>query len=167
MQQIDIGILALLALVAFSGWRKGLIVSLISIAGMIAGGIAGHSFAVGYAQPSMSNYVKVALLGAGWIIGAAVGSGLATFAGKKLRMFYKWTPLGLIDNIGGLALSVVMWAFIVWVAARAMVDVPVLRVGKAISHSQVLSTIEPLIPQSLINSVDKLLNAKDLIHKLW
>ena len=167
MEQVDLGILIVLGIVAFGGWRKGLVVSLISIAGVIAGGILGHQFATNYAQPSMSNYAKVGLLAAGWIVGASVGSAVGTFVGKRLRMFYKWTPLGLIDNVGGLILSVVMWAFILWVAARAVVDVPVLRVGKYVTHSQVLSTIESLIPHNIIVSVDKLLNSKDLIHKLW
>lgn len=167
MNKVDTGIAIFLALVALNGWRRGLVVSAFSIVGAALGAITGHSMVAKFVTASQPNTIKVAMIAGGLIIGASFGSAVGSFVGRRVRTIYSWTPLRWVDNAGGLFLSAVIWVLILWAAARAVVDVPVLRVGKTIRASEIITFLNTNMPTSVVDLIDQIIKSKDLIKKFW
>jgi S1-C subfamily serine protease len=116
---------AIIALSALGGLRRGLIGTVLSLAGLVAGAVLGARVAPhllhGGAQ---SPYTPVIAL-----VGAIVGAGLlsaafgvaASFARGGLHLL---PPLRLLDSLGGLAAGAAIGVALVWVIGAALLDVP-------------------------------------------
>lgn len=167
MNNVDLGITIFLALVALNGWRRGIVVSAFSIVGAVLGAITGHSMVANFVSASQPNTIKVAMIGGGLIVGASFGSAVGSFVGRRVRSIYSWTPLRWVDNAGGLFVSALIWIIILWAAARAVVDVPVLRVGKTIRASEIITFLNTNMPSPVVDLVDQVTDSKDLIKKFW
>ena len=167
MNNVDLGITIFLALVALNGWRRGIVVSTFSIVGAVLGAITGHSMVANFVSASQPNTIKVAMIGGGLIVGASFGSAVGSFVGRRVRSIYSWTPLRWVDNAGGLFVSALIWIIILWAAARAVVDVPVLRVGKTIRASEIITFLNTNMPSPVVDLIDQVTDSKDLIKKFW
>jgi len=167
MNNIDIAILVVLGLAAFNGWRRGLVVSLFSIAGAAVGAYVGQGFISKFADPSANDMVKVGIIVGGLVVSASIGSSIGSFVGRRLRSIYKWTPLGLIDNFGGLLLSLVVWIILVWVALHMITDVPNWKLGIKLHHSQILKLMNANMPSFVVDFIDRVFKPQDLIDQLW
>ena len=167
MNNIDIAILVVLGLAAFNGWRRGLVVSLFSIAGAALGAYVGQDFISRFADPAAKDVVKVSMIVGGLVLSASIGSSVGSFIGRRLRSVYKWTPLGLVDNFGGLILSLTIWIIIVWVAFHIISDVPNWKLGIKLHHSQILKVMNANMPSFVVDFIDRVFKPQDLIDQLW
>lgn len=167
MNNIDIAILVVLGLAAFNGWRRGLVVSLFSIAGAAVGAYVGQGFISKFADPSATDVVKVGVIVGGLAISASIGSSIGSFIGRRLRSVYKWTPLGLVDNFGGLILSLIIWVILVWVAFHIVAEVPNWKLGIKLRHSEVLKIMNANMPSFVVDFIDRVFKPQDLIDQLW
>lgn len=167
MNNIDIAILVVLALAAFNGWRRGLVVSLFSIAGALVGAYIGQGLIPKIADPSQPDVMKVSIIVGGLIVSGSIGSSIGSFIGRRLRSVYKWTPLGLIDNFGGLILSLLIWVILVWVAFHFVAEVPNWKLGIKLHHSQILKAMNANMPSFVVNFIDRVFNPQNLIDQLW
>jgi len=167
MNNIDIAILIVLALVAFNGWRRGLVVSLFSIAGAAVGAYVGQGFIGQFADPAATDVVKVGIILGGLVVSASIGSSIGSFIGRRLRSIYKWTPLGLVDNFGGLILSLLIWIILVWVAFHIVAEVPNWKLGIKLNHSEVLKIMNANMPSFVVDFIDRVFKPQDLIDQLW
>ena len=167
MNNIDIAILVVLGLAAFNGWRRGLVVSLFSIAGTAVGAYIGHSFIVKFADPAATDVIKVSMILGGLVISASIGSSIGSFIGRRLRSIYKWTPLGLVDNFGGLILSLIVWIVLTWLAFHIVSQVPNWKLGIKLHHSQIISVMNANMPSFVVHFIDRVFKPQDLIDQLW
>lgn len=167
MNKVDLAIAIFLGLAALNGWRRGLVVSAFSIVGALIGSVTGHSMVAKFVSASQPNTIKVAMIAGGLIVGASFGSAVGSFVGRRVRSIYSWTPLRWVDNAGGMFVSALIWVLILWAAARAVVDVPVLRVGKTIRASEIISFLNTNMPSSVVDLIDRVTNSKELIKKFW
>jgi S1-C subfamily serine protease len=118
---IAIGIVGVCAI---GGWRRGLIASALSLAGLMLGAYAGSRIAPHLLTGgSTSAWTPLAGL-VGAFAGAALLQTLASIAGSFLRGGLKLTPFRLLDSGGGIFFGAATGLVIVWVAGATALLVP-------------------------------------------
>src|SRR5437588_6675123 len=112
--KVDLIALGFVALTAFIGWKKGLVASALSVAGIGLGAWLGSRLAPALLQGGTSSpYTPLAAL-AGAAVGAILLETLGTLVGASLRSRIK-PRMGTADSLGGVALGGLAGLAIVWV----------------------------------------------------
>lgn len=155
---LDVALVVLAVLSAFSGYRRGLICSITSFLGFVLGAAVGIHFAPGLArmvlkQPSnsvaldqaigqrMVTLVAVLVLaGVGHFVGQAIGN--------RIRAKVAKTVLGPVDGAAGAVVSAVSLLALAWLFALALAYAPAPTVARQIHRSLVLHTIDRALPGS-------------------
>lgn len=124
MTKVDLIALGFVALTAFIGWKKGLISTALSLAGIVLGAWLGSRLAPELLQNGKhSPYTPLAAL-----VGAAVGAilleTLGTLAGSALRSRVRRRKLSTFDATGGLVLGTLSGLAIVWVLGAVALLLP-------------------------------------------
>jgi S1-C subfamily serine protease len=142
--------LALVAVVfaAFIGYRKGLIASALSVAGIVVGAIAGARLAPHLlAEGSASPYTPLVGL-AGAAVGAVLLETLGTIAGTLLRTRVGVGTTGRrFDSAGGLLLGAAAGVAVVWVLGSVALQLPgrpALR--ESVQRSLLLQKLNAVVP---------------------
>jgi S1-C subfamily serine protease len=113
--KVDLGAIAFCFLTAFIGWRKGLVSSALSVAGIVLGAWLGSRLGPQLLEDGAdSPYTPLAAL-AGAAVGAIVLEALGTLAGATLRGRLRTPRLRSLDAIGGIVLGAVAGLAVVWV----------------------------------------------------
>src|SRR5262245_11222176 len=124
MTKVDLVALAFVALTAFIGWKKGLLASALSLAGIIFGAWLGSRIAPELLQGGRkSPYTPLAAL-AGAAVGAILFETLGTLAGSALRTRLRRPRVTTFDSAGGLVLGGVAGLAVVWVAGAVALMLP-------------------------------------------
>ena len=92
MTWLDVLVVALLAGSLYSGYRRGAVIQVIGIAGLLAGVLAGAMLAPRVAQLAGSAASAVALVLGTVLVAGAVGNMLGWAAGSRLRRSAVSTP---------------------------------------------------------------------------
>jgi S1-C subfamily serine protease len=116
--------IAVVLVCAIGGWRRGLIASALSLAGLALGAYAGSRIAPHLLSGgSSSAWTPLAgLIGA--FAGAALLQTLGSIAGSFLRGGLKLTPFRFLDSAGGILFGALTGLVIVWVAGATALLVP-------------------------------------------
>jgi S1-C subfamily serine protease len=116
--------IVVILLCAFSGWRRGLIASALSLGGLVGGAYAGSRIAPHLLHGGdTSRWTPlVGLIGA--LAGASLLQTVASMAGAYLRGGLKLTPIRIVDSAGGVVLGAVTGLVIVWVAGATALLTP-------------------------------------------
>lgn len=130
MSTADIIILIILAIGAYGGYKKGLILELIAIFAFVLAIIGGF---------------KLLHVGMKYISGIYEGFGnllpfvafivlfvliliLVNMVGKIIKRLIDWTPFGLVDNVAGALIGIAKWALMLsiflWVMDSLKIDIP-------------------------------------------
>ncbi len=124
MTKVDLIALGFVALTAFIGWKKGLVASALSVAGIVFGAWLGSRVAPALLQGGRSSpYTPLAAL-AGAAVGAILLETLGTLAGTSLRSRIRQPRLTTIDSFGGVALGAFAGLAIVWVLGAVALLMP-------------------------------------------
>jgi uncharacterized membrane protein required for colicin V production len=122
--RIDWFALALVALMALYGLRKGLIAGALSAVGVIGGALVGARLAPHLLSGgSRSPYTPVAALG-GAVVLAIVLEAIGSLAGSTLRSGLRLPPLRALDSAGGFVLGAAAGFAVVWVLGAAALLLP-------------------------------------------
>ncbi|MGG7464916.1 MULTISPECIES: MarP family serine protease [unclassified Plantibacter] len=153
---LDIVLVVLLIAFAVRGWRTGLIGSLGSLIGLIAGGVAAF-----FAIPLVAGWVPapewrglaavgaaLVLLALGYSIGAAIGG----FIGSALHK----TPLRGIERLLGAVLNVVVTALVVVTAAVGVGSLGIPVLSQAVGSSAVIRAIDRYTPDPVTAALAQL-----------
>ena len=148
---------AVIALTAVSGFRRGLITGVLSLAGLVLGALVGARFApeiVGDASP----YVPLVALG-GAAIGGMLGQMAGIFIGSSARRLISiLPPLRWLDSAGGSALGLLMGLAICWVFGAALLYLPGQTEARRLAQeSRVVSALtEALPPATVMRAVERI-----------
>ena len=139
--------LAVVAVTALGGWRRGLVTSALSLGGLAAGGYIGSRVA-----PHLLNGGA----GSPWtpfagLIGAVVGAFalqmVAGLAGSFVRGGLRFTPLRMIDSLGGLVLGGATGLALVWVLSATALVVPgATRFRADVQRSAIVRRLDEAVP---------------------
>lgn len=143
-------VLVLLALVfGVAGYRQGLIIGVLSFGAFLGGGVLGAHYA-----PEMVNLLledtdgpAAALFAVVFVFGAAVlGQLLGSTLGVLVSQQVTWRPARMLDAVGGAVASVVALLFIAWLVGTALATSPFPTINKQVRQSQVLRSVDTLVP---------------------
>jgi uncharacterized membrane protein required for colicin V production len=122
--KVDLIAFAFVALTAFIGWKKGLLASALSLAGIVLGAWLGSRLAPELLQGGThSPYTPLAAL-AGAAVGAILLETIGTLIGAALRAKLRTPRLGSIDAAGGLVLGSFAGLTMVWVLGAVALLLP-------------------------------------------
>src|SRR4051812_25407898 len=158
MTKVDLIALGFVALTAFIGWKKGLLSSALSVAGIIFGAWLGSRVAPALLQGGTSSpYTPLAAL-AGAAVGAILLETLGTLAGTSLRSRIRKPRVTTFDSLGGLALGGLAGLAIVWVLGAVALLLP----GQAdLRHGAQKSAVlrrlnEGVSPEKVLNALARI-----------
>ncbi len=125
MNRVDWIALAVIAIAALAGLRRGLVATALSLGGIALGAVIGSRLAPHVLHDgSSSPYTSLAAL-VGALIGALVLQSLASMAGSIARGGLSvLPPLRMLDAAGGLVVGGAMGLCLVWVAGAALLQIP-------------------------------------------
>ena len=157
MTRVDWLAFLFVAVTAFVGFRKGLVASALSVAGVVIGAIVGARLAPHLlAQGARSPYTPLVGL-AGAAAGAVLLETLGTVTGTLFRSRLRLPALKTVDTAGGLVLGAIAGFAVVWVVGAVALHFPgqeELRRGA--QRSLVLQRLNELIPpRTLMSALDR------------
>jgi uncharacterized membrane protein required for colicin V production len=154
---LDWVIAGVVAVTAFSGWRRGLIGTAFSLAGVVVGAVVGARAAPHFLEAgTTSRYTALAGL-AGAFLGMTAFQLFARFLAGTIRGGLRFLPpLRLLDSLGGLAVGAGCGLGLVWVAGAVALQLPGHpEVRRDVRHSQVLHRLNRVAPPHDILLVQK------------
>jgi len=152
--KVDWIALAFVALTALLGYKKGLIASALSVAGIIGGAIIGARLAPQLLTGgSNSPYTPLAGL-AGAAFGALLFETIGAFVGGAARGAIPLPPLRALDSIGGVVLGAAAGLALVWVVGASALLIPGQRdLRHAAQKSLVLQQLYDVVPPSSVMKI--------------
>lgn len=152
MTRVDWIALAIVALSALSGLKRGLIGTALSLGGLAAGAVVGARMAPHFLHNgSSSPYTPLVALG-GAAVGAIVLQTVASMLGSMARGGLSvLPPLRALDSLGGLAAGAALGCGIVWVAGAVALQIPgQAKLRTEVQRSVVLQRLNELAPPRTI-----------------
>jgi uncharacterized membrane protein required for colicin V production len=156
--KVDLIVIGFVALTSFIGWRKGLVASALSLAGIILGALLGSRLAPQLLEGGTSSpYTPLAAL-AGAAVGAIVFETLGTLAGSALRSRLRKPRLSTFDSAGGLVLGAVAGLAVVWVLGAVALLLPgQADLRRGAQGSALLRRLNQVIPPTdLLNALARI-----------
>ena len=124
MSVVDLIALALVTLTALSGFRRGLVVGVFSLAGLALGAYLGARVGPSLVGAGQARWLPLVALG-GAMLCAAVGQAIGVVIGRNLRRgLLVLGPLRVFDNIGGGMLGAVTGLALCWAVGAVLLYVP-------------------------------------------
>ena len=123
MTVLDLVALVVIALTAFSGFRRGLVVGACSLGGLAAGAYGGAKVAPHVLPGNTSVYPPLVAM-AGAVVGAGLGQMLAVTAGRSLRATLRLGVLRAFDNVLGGLLGAATGFILVWFVGAILLYAP-------------------------------------------
>jgi uncharacterized membrane protein required for colicin V production len=167
--RLDWIILGIVALAALSGFRRGIIATVLALVGLVVGAVVGARLAPHFlAAGASSRYTALVGLSCA-VAGIAVFQLLAGLLARTIRGGLRLLPpLRLVDSLGGLAFGALFGLALVWVAGAVALQVPGHpQVRRAVRQSEVLERLDRvasprdiLLVQSPFASLRSLLGAR-------
>ncbi len=148
MTRIDWIIVGFAALTALAGFRRGLIRTVLALAGLVAGAVIGARVAPHLLHHgAYSHYTALVGLG-GAVAGALLLQAAASMVGGLLRTGLRFAPpLRLLDSLGGLAAGAAWGLALAWVVGAVAVQFPGHpRWAREAHRSHVLHRLNQLAP---------------------
>jgi S1-C subfamily serine protease len=147
---IDLLVLAGIALSAFRGAQRGLMATVLGLAGFAVGAIIGSRLAPLLLQGGRhSPWLGVAGL-AGALIGGSIVQLGAGAAANALRVHVLRGPLAAMDTAGGVAAGVLLGIAIAWLVAVVALEQPGLHLRRNVQRSTILPALLRAVPASTV-----------------
>ena len=146
MTLLDVVLLLLLALSAWGGYRRGAVLQVAGLTGLVLG------FAVGiWLSPHVAGLVRSDLAKAGVALGTVlvlggVGDAVGSVLGIKLRRRAIGTRFKSADAVGGSALSVGALVLAIWFLGINLAAGPFPSVARALQRSAVVRVVDAALP---------------------
>jgi uncharacterized membrane protein required for colicin V production len=146
MNYFDFIVILILLMAFYGGYRNGLIKSIFSTIGYIAGGVLGLAAAVNYLSTWQSELQKVGLALFAVLLGATLGEFLLGKIGSLFRKALFMPPFKLIDSLLGSVLSLIRTVFILYLVIILLVYSRWSFAEQYVSTSFVYQTLQSKMP---------------------
>ncbi len=158
MSTADLIALALIALTALTGFRRGLVVGVFSLAGLALGFYLGARVGPSLVGGDLARWLPLVALG-GAMVCAAVGQAIGAMAGRSLRRaLLVLGPLRLFDNVGGGVLGAATGLALCWAVGAVLLYLPgQTELRRYAQDSEILSALNrELPPERLIDTLARI-----------
>ena len=159
MTWLDVLLIVLLAASLYSGYRRGAVLQVIGIAGLILGVVVGVAVAPRVAQIASSPAAAVALVLGTMLVAGAIGNMIGSVAGSRLRRRTHDGPLRRVDAVGGSAISALALLLATWFLALNLAEGPFPAVSRGLRDSEIVRRLDDAMPPppSLVGEATRLL----------
>ena len=148
MDALDLVLIVICIGFAFSGYRQGFLIGVLSFLGFLGGGVLGAHFAPGL-HTAFGGHGNSALFGLLVVfVAATIGQLLATAVGIALRRRITWHPARVVDSVGGGVVSIVSVLLVAWLVGTALAHSALTGLARQVRHSTVLSHIDDVMPDA-------------------
>jgi uncharacterized membrane protein required for colicin V production len=153
----DLIALAVIVLLAVGGFRRGLVVGVLSLAGLIGGAIVGAKLAPALLGEDAGRYQPLVALGGAMVL-ATVGQSIGVLGGRWLRRALTLGPLRALDNAGGLIFGAVTGLALCWAVGAVLLYVPgQTELRRYAQESSILSALnEELPPERVMGALARI-----------
>jgi hypothetical protein len=158
---LDVLLLALLALSVVGGYRRGAVLQVIGLLGLVAGVVLGALAAPHLARIGRDPTTHLALVSGVVILGGAVGNFLGWLVGTKLRARTGGRPrLRRIDAFGGSIISVLALLAVTWFLTLNLANGPFPGLARSIRGSKIVQGLDARLPAppSLLGEAQRVLS---------
>ena len=163
MNYFDLIVILILFIAFYGGYRNGLIKSIFSTIGYIAGGVLGLAAAANYLSTWQSELQKVSLALLAILLGATLGEFLLGKIGSLFRKVLFVPPFKFIDSFLGAGLSVARAAFVLYLVSALLVVSSWSLADEQIKPSKIYTYTESHLP-SVMKEIRAEIN--DLLQKV-
>jgi S1-C subfamily serine protease len=157
---LDLLLVVMLVIAGLSGFRRGLLLQLLTYGGLVAGLAVGALLAPATAGLVASHGAQAGVAVLTLLAGAGIGDGVGWLFGMRLRARTHRTRFKRVDAVGGSALSVAALLLAVWFVALNLVNGPFPQVAIEIRGSAVVRALGSTLPEppSLLGEVRRFFN---------
>jgi S1-C subfamily serine protease len=159
MSWLDVLLLALLGGSLYTGYRRGAVLQVIGLGGLIVGVAAGVAVAPRIARFAGSPATAVALVLGTVLIAGAMGNMLGWATGSRLRRRTHEGSLRRVDAVGGSAISAIALLLATWFLALNLAEGPFPAVSRGLRESEIVRRLDSVLPAppSLVGEASRLL----------
>ncbi len=147
---LDLLLAVLFVSYAVTGYKQGLTVSALSLVGFLGGGAIGMWLLPQLLEQSQwlidHDLVRVVVVVFGVFLLASAGQAVMVAVGRRVRSRVTARPLRAIDSLLGAVAVIAAVSILVWFIAGALRGGAPPPIAKAIGESQVLRTIDRVVP---------------------
>jgi len=144
---LDLILLVLVVLFAVSGYRQGFIVSLLSFAGFVGGGVLGVLIAPPIAQATVDGAAQQALLAIViMFLAATLGQLIASSVGAVLRNRVTGINARAADAAGGAVVSALSLLIVAWFFGTLVANSEFRPVRTQVKSSAIINGVDTLMP---------------------
>ena len=162
MSVVDLILILLALLFAFSGFRQGLIVSAASFLGFFGGAVLGAQLSGPVADRiSGSSVTRVFAALVVVLAGALLGQVFAGAVGRAVRRRVTWEPAKMVDSVAGAVLSAAAVLLVAWMVATPLASSPFPPVASQVRQSALVQVVDRAVPDSVRAVYDNLREAID------
>ena len=149
MTSVDWIALAVIALTALNGLRRGLVAGAFALAGIVGGAYAGAKLAPQLFAGDQSAYTPLVALAGAVVLGALLRSAAGVAGGAVRSSLLAIPPLRVLDTLGGLALGAATGLALVWVVGAVALHLPgQSQLRTQVQESRILREINRQVPPS-------------------
>ncbi len=149
MSTLDLIAIALIAVSALAGFRRGLIVGVFSFGGLVLGFYLGTRIGPSLVGDTHTRWLPLFAVGTAMIV-AAIGQALGAFAGRSIRRtLIVVPPLRLLDSAGGGLFGAALGLALCWAVGAVLLYLPAdTELRRHVQGSTILSTLNQEVPPS-------------------
>ncbi len=145
---LDLLLVALVALSAYSGYRQGFVVGVLSFVGLLGGAVVGAQLAPFFARHfagTLGPFVGIVIVFTIASLGRIGAGALGTILRRRLR----WESARKVDAVGGAVVSGVAVLLIGWFLGSSLVQAPFPSVARQVNGSRVLTAVDHEVPSDV------------------
>jgi S1-C subfamily serine protease len=142
---LDLILVLLVVLSAFTGYRQGFVVGVLSFIGLLGGAVIGAQLAPLIARHLAGTIAPFAGVATVFAV-ASLGRIGAGALGAVLRRRLRWQPARTVDSVGGAIVSGLAVLLIGWFIGSSLVQAPFPSVARQVNGSQVLAAVDHQVP---------------------
>lgn len=145
LDALDWILVLLVLLSAFTGYRQGFVVGVLSFVGLLGGAVVGAQLAPLIARHFAGTIAPFAGVATVFAV-ASLGRIGAGALGGVLRLRLRWGPARTVDSVGGAIVSGLAVLLIGWFIGSSLVQAPFPSVARQVNGSQVLAAVDHQVP---------------------
>ena len=151
MSTVDWIAIALIALTALTGFRRGLVVGVFSFVGLVLGFYLGTRVGPSLVGGDRTRWLPVFAIGTAVVV-AALGQALGGYAGRAIRRtLIVVPPLRLLDSAGGGLFGAALGLVLCWAIGAVLLYIPVETEARSyVQDSTILSTLNERYPPTRV-----------------
>jgi S1-C subfamily serine protease len=157
---LDALLIVLLVLSVVAGYRRGAVLQVVSLMGMIVGALVGALVASRVARLGHDPMTQVSLSLASVVVGAAFGNVLGWMLGSRLRARTRGPVLQRADAVAGSFVSVTALLLVTWFLALNLANGPFPQLARGIRSSKIVRGLDATLPQppSLLGEAQRVMS---------